>query len=486
MRSLKEEPGLYSRSPKLSGSPNIDGRSEAQRVKNREAVRNCRKRKKEQAKQLLERIEELERDNSKLRNDLKLGKTRKNGSSNNTGEEDEVDKSTNLENTLREMEKHVALKGTSAESSLKRDLNLYLEKHQDHGRDRQKAIGFIVHGLQRLIQPARVTKMYMYLLSQEDDSFYNSDGLWKQACKELELTEEQASQLKKRRVHAQRINTELDYSHTKMTSIWERLCRNKKLADSIAEINDILGPKQLASFTLWVYKNPACKDILNSLWDDLMKKSDMQIKEEMKNNTAYKDITRRFQVSSARMVSNLFTMTDKEERKTQAKLCLHPSISVIDPNNGADLSGISGVLKYVHMIDRAFLSNKKGNKKTPKIEVQESYIKHDDEDGKITGSWRLTGNYKGKLRNPLASPESPASSVAFNVVADFTFGDKDSPELITEIVISFDALELMNQLGLTSSNLKALPALTELPPPLPEGKEDDDDDEEVKKKRHSE
>ncbi|MBD5001511.1 hypothetical protein GUF49_08155, partial [Xanthomonas citri pv. citri] len=44
-----------------------------QREKNREAVRNCRKRKKEHAKQLKDRIEELIEENAKLRLELQLG-----------------------------------------------------------------------------------------------------------------------------------------------------------------------------------------------------------------------------------------------------------------------------------------------------------------------------------------------------------------------------------------------------------------------------
>jgi len=481
---VEDEIGLFGR---FSGSESgkskgkMDTRSEAQRMKNREAVRNCRKRKKEQARQLMERVEQLERDNAKLRAELQNGRNkRKNGGGEN---EEELDKDKNLESTLREMEKHFALKGSNAETQLRRDLNLYLEKHQDHGRDRQKAIAFIAHGLVRLLQPARVTKMYMHLLSQEDDDFYNeTNGLWRKACKELGLNEDQENELKKRRVQAQRIKTELDYSHVKMLSIWKRLCRNKKLADSIAEINDILKPKQLASFTLWVYNNPACKDILNSLWEDLMKKWDVQIKQELEASSVYRSIYRRFQYASARMLPTLFTILDEEERNRTAKLCLHPKISIIDPNNGADLSGVNGVLKYCRMIDHAFLQNKKGNKKVSSITAKETYIKHDEEDSKITGSWRITGNYKGKLRNPMASPESPASSVSFNVVADFAFGDKNCPELITEIVISFDALELMNQLGLANKNLKALPALTELPPPLDQGKNVESKDMEVEEK----
>mmetsp|Transcript_4080 Transcript_4080/g.4590 ORF Transcript_4080/g.4590 Transcript_4080/m.4590 type:complete len:111 (+) Transcript_4080:291-623(+) len=110
MDMVEDEIGLFGR---FSGSESgkskgkMDTRSEAQRMKNREAVRNCRKRKKEQARQLMERVEQLERDNAKLRAELQNGRNkRKNGGGEN---EEELDKDKNLESTLREMEKHFAL-----------------------------------------------------------------------------------------------------------------------------------------------------------------------------------------------------------------------------------------------------------------------------------------------------------------------------------------------------------------------------------------
>lgn len=433
----------------------------AQRLKNREAVRNCRKRKKEQQNQLREQIEKLEELNKRLRKELVEGR----GNSAETIKEgtDLYTAAHNVEYLVEDMAKHVEAKGPKAEANLKRGVQLYLKRHHDHGRERQKAMGFILYGMKRLVQPERITKMLIYQMTQPDSAFYTDEkGLWKEMCRELELSPEQESRLKSRRVHCERLKIELDYAYNKVQSIWRKAKANKKEADSLAHINSILLPEQVAKFVIWVHNQPSCKDMLNSLWDKLLTDCDPNSSPRSPIDLQVADesrvMARRFQLSSCRLVSTIFETNDVKELQRLARLCFHPDV-VIDDANTKSFRGLLGIEKYVSLIGGAFQRRHSGgsDKKLFGIKVHEKSLKHDEENNdKVTGTWVITGTYTGRLvQSPRLSPESPNNPVSLNAVAEFTFGDSNSPELITELFVSWDALALVDQLGIINTNNKS-------------------------------
>ena len=439
-----------------------------QRLKNREAVRNCRKRKKEQQNQLREQIEKLEELNKRLKKELLDGRGNSSAEPIKEGT-DLYTAANNVEFLVDDMAKHVDLKGPKAEANLKRDVQLYLKRHHDHGRERQKAMGFILYGMKRLVQPERITKMLIYQMTQQDPSFYTDEnGLWKEMCKELELSPEQEARLKSRRVHCERLKIELDYAYNKVQSIWRKAKANKKEADSLAHINGILLPQQLAKFVTWVHNQPSCKDMLNSLWDTLLRDCDptnsprspldLQVANESRV------MARRFQLSSCRLVSTIFETNDPKERQRIAHLCFHPEVVILDANTKS-FRGLAGIEKYVSMIGGAFERRHSGtasDKKVFGIKVKEKSLKHDQEDNdKVTSRWMITGTYTGRLvQSPRLSPESPNNPVSLDAVADFTFGDSKSPELITELFIAWDALALVGQLGIINTKDKSPAAIS--------------------------
>jgi hypothetical protein len=215
-----------------------------QREKNREAVRKCRLRKKLHAQELNERAVQLEEENAKLRMQLQLG-----------NEEVRRERSEQGENLLKDIEKLVASSPSAeADVQLRKCVNLYVERHHDNGRDRQSAIGYILSRLKRLLQPTRTTKMYLWQMSHEQDSFFgqsdskaseasssSSKGSsieagrnvaagteWAQLCQELELTKEQEAMLMHRRRHARLLRSEFAYADDVLNGVLGLIRDNKR------------------------------------------------------------------------------------------------------------------------------------------------------------------------------------------------------------------------------------------------------------------
>ncbi|GBG29481.1 Cyclic nucleotide-gated olfactory channel [Hondaea fermentalgiana] len=583
----------------------------SQRQKNREAVRNCRKRKKEHAMQLKERIDELVEENAKLRLELQLGtEGAKGGSAKATpfaradvlmpgaasssqgspyqhggpggapagvglGEEQELIAEMQVLARKAQEElggnpyaaanksRRTGTPKSESEAALRRKVQVYMERHQDHGRDRQKAIGFILGRLQRLVEPEVLTKQYLQMMTSEAAQTSEEDRLTKSLMAELQLTPEQQHEFNKRTRYAKRLRTELDCAFEKMESIVKRCRRNKKVGDSLNELTTILKPEQFARFVVWVHSNPACKDILDELWGKLLTKCDLQINQEILGTPAAVDQIKRFQENSAALAIHLFSIAGSRAREKIAKLCVHPEVVLVDANNNVDKRGVREVTRYMAYVTKAFDTQScEKTKALRAFDVEERSIISDQQDDKVTGTWRLSGVYIGRLRprrnnrtsGPLSespatpfgfgsanainvpangfslpssvmgaprtgaqtaeissarglgtvesngAPSSQASSslpfpnpsprhsslsvasasstpsgapeplltkeeqkqrtVSFNVIVEFSFADPTKPELITEMIISWDAMSLVGQLGLLQSPTKGV-----LPPP---------------------
>jgi len=552
-------------------------RYQRQRERNREAVRNCRKRKREHAQLLKDRVEKLLTENSKLRLELSLGdadstaqatSTRSASSSSSSSSTSiilETQKAPNHNDSgiwdadagreiIQELvdlvrkskmeESDTTPSGTKArktsdtDMALRRKVQVYMERHQDHGRDRQKAIGFILGRLQRLVEPEILTKQYLHIMTTEmaenrPEEAPHIPG-WSSLLEEMQLTPAQQEEFSKRVKYAFRLRTELDCAFEKMRSIVQRCRRNKKVGDSLSELTQILKPEQFARFVAWVHSNPACKDILDELWGKLLTQCDIHINKEIASNPVAVTQIKRFQENSAALATHLFSVVDPQAREDIARLCVHEDVVLVDANNNLDKRGVSEVTKYMSYVTRAFdaQSCEKTNSLRA-LDVMEKSIVSDQQDDKVTGTWRLSGVYIGKLRpqssneesehgngspfglgaelqkarselveeaiakveaalkgnsvedvsstglprpdskkaklvnGPLLSKEEQNKrTVTFNVIIEFSFADPTKPELITEMIISWDAMALVGQLGLLEASEKGV-----LPPPKSGGED---------------
>mmetsp|Transcript_4257 Transcript_4257/g.13481 ORF Transcript_4257/g.13481 Transcript_4257/m.13481 type:complete len:903 (-) Transcript_4257:80-2788(-) len=522
--------------------------------RNREIARNCRKRKREHLNQLNLRIEALENENAKLRLELKLGGDQKGDF---TGPAEEQQLIQDMVELVRKSQDEAAAAGvdqratkrgalapprSDTEIALRRKITGYMQRHQDHGRDRQKAIGFILNRLQRLVEPENITKLYLHMMTSRDGlESAELVGL----KEELQLTPGQWADFTRRARYARRLRTELDCAFEKMGSIVRRCRNNKKVGDSLNELTNILKREQFARFVVWVHSNPACKDILDELWGKLLAQCDQHINKEISLNASAVRQIKRFQENSAALSIRLFSVADPRARENIAKLCVHPDVVLVDANNNVDKRGIKAVSRYMSYVTHAFDTQScEKTKALRALDVEERSIKSDEQDDKVTGSWRLSGVYIGRLRPrrkdstrdspttpapfglagmvnvPLAgfslpssvttaqvgaasgmmhgvspsgraayrhhvpfaghadgspSSRSPGSgapepllskeeqrerTVTFNVIVEFSFADPVRPELITEMIVSWDAMSLLNQLKVLHS-----PAPGVLPPP---------------------
>mmetsp|Transcript_1283 Transcript_1283/g.2552 ORF Transcript_1283/g.2552 Transcript_1283/m.2552 type:complete len:852 (+) Transcript_1283:213-2768(+) len=516
----------------------------AKKEKNRQAVRNCRQRKRKYSLETQERIRKLLEENEKLRLELKLCGEEKTPSSFDMDSE-EKDLINDMEVLIKAQEsaspssknrsRSSGHARSDAEAALRRKIQMYVERHQDHGRGRQNAIAFILDRLQRLVTPANITKHYMYLMTEESNQQQKKE--WAALKVLLEITPEQDADFTARTLHVKRLRTELDCAFEKMKSIVKRCRRNKKVGDAMNELTTILKPEQFARFVVWVHNNPACKDILDNLWEKLLAKCDEQINAEIQSNPAAMQRIKLFQENSAALAIRMFSSADHSSREAVGKLCVHPNVILVDANNNVDKRGLKSLIKYASYVSHAFDTQSCDKTKALRaLNVEEQSIVSDQQDDKITGTWRLSGVYIGRLRprrrnspgrtpgsgspsapfgfnsggnvlindnfklpsvqgsdalqakgaDGLTSPDLSRSSaasvssdapepllskeeqlertVAFNLMVEFSFADPVRPELITEMIISWDAMSLVNQLGLLKRPSSLSSGLTPPPP----------------------
>eukprot|EP00924_Labyrinthula_sp_SR-Ha-C_P008560 snap_masked-scaffold_32-processed-gene-3.17-mRNA-1 protein AED:1.00 eAED:1.00 QI:0/-1/0/0/-1/1/1/0/454 len=403
----------------------MDEKYITQRERNRLAVRNCRKRKKQQAENLAEKIRILKQENETLRKKLKDGKgnwEKLEG----TEETLSIDKVvSDLENSFKEGQR------TGDKNNLQVDkvVQLFLEKFVDHGRDKQKTISFLGNNMKKLVAPVPLTTSYFALMTANTKDFKKND---KGLMKYLQLSDKQMELLGLRTVHAKRIMCEVIYTKRRTESMWQHLCSNKPSADSIYHLNSVLTAKQLAKFFIWVYTDPACKDILDNLWALMLKKFEPSIRKALISSTDFKSMKLAYQKSAARLCANVFHSSEGEKEKTLKKI-MHKNVTLTDLNNGGEYKGIEGIIHYKEKVMKAFTKNT--------MRTSEVSLKVYEEENKITSFVEDAGFYVGMLNEG-----SEPIPVKFTVVLDMFFGDPDQPDKITEYLISWDAMSLLNQI----------------------------------------
>jgi hypothetical protein len=235
----------------------------------REAVRvNETSSKKGKVEGLEAKVRQLEEENQVLKSQLRIGK-----------EPVTLDEQARQELTTKLDE---LVNAGAADTEIYKVLKQYVIKFSDYGPDRSRLVEKHMEQLDRLLAPTQISKLCMWSLHQDEDFFratnydLNSDqpdSLWAVMCKEIEATPEQQEQFKKYREQAIQLTRELRFTNRECQDLRQRLARkNKAFAEEMAELSQILTPKQMALFVLFVSHNHASSAMLSRLWDNEAKR----------------------------------------------------------------------------------------------------------------------------------------------------------------------------------------------------------------------
>lgn len=437
-------------------STNVSSRKLSQRERNREAVRNCRKRKREKALELQKRIETLKHENQVMREYLISA-----GSSTPMVSNEQASLSYTISEILsnskkpssvqetvsliecelqRLQEQKMKYKRVSQEIEVRMQelIDIFVKDNLDHGLNRRAALGFIAHSMKKLAIPQPNTLIFSCLDSNKE--------IFNALNDHLNLSSLQIREVSKRFMYFEQIRIYLEYLDYKSSSILSNIYNAKRAADSIFEINKVLSPLQLARFVVWVMRDPACKDILESLWQRMAVTYDEIVRLEKQNISEEKKFRVQSQDLSARLILAMgFAMQPLQRFKT-AKQLFHPKIRLVDVNNHYDITGLKACQLYIESMGNAFTNSFN-------LFFRIKSFKHDHLNNKIEISWEQSGHYIGNLFMPkqeelvkeLIKGEE-GIFVRLDLHGEFVFGDPERPHLITELDINWDVLGLMKQI----------------------------------------
>lgn len=402
-------------------------RSRAQREKNREAVRNCRRRKREYTQKLKDRETMLLEENERLRLQLKLG-----------SEEMQENMRAQCEKLVANMKttlaSPIAASSTTSSEELKQLTEGYMQTHVDQGRNREEASKHILSRLIRQVEPTHVTKMYLWQCAQDENYFLTPGGLWEELCNRLGLTRDQKTKLRTRRDHVINMCKDIASVLDKLENLHSLVMKKRRLSAETTLFRGLakeLTPAQLARFVVFVhnfnYKDPAYEES----WSKYLQTFDPVLDQESLNKNgqwvvhnpgteriimdeSFQHESKTSQDSSqgqagsndkkssglggsspipdeellrnrhksAIVLKQLFERPE-EELRGYADAALAPDLDLYDPNTVRVIHGIEKVLKYIRRIRTSFtgLTAKEENFMTRKNVAR--------------GRWTLTGTYYG-------------------------------------------------------------------------------------------
>lgn len=243
-------------------------------IKTEDKKGEVQKKKKKRIEQLEESVANLESENLLLRLQLRVGK--------DAMHRDAQEK---LEVTQK-LEKLIEAEAPDEEVSAV--IGTYVTKFSDYGEDRSDTIHRHMEQLSRLLQPTRLTKMFMWSLHQDDEfneesrtgSDLNSGfdttighplesrkSTWSVILDEIKASSDQIKRFDDYKNDTRKMAKDLRFTLREFEDLRRLLDRkNSAFRDELKNLQTILTPKQLAKFILWIHKNPANMSMLSSLW----------------------------------------------------------------------------------------------------------------------------------------------------------------------------------------------------------------------------
>lgn len=241
--------------------------------RNRESARECRKRKKERKTVLTEQLGRLEADNLRLRLQLQVGKN------SNDIEEKSATVLTKLESLINEQ---------ASEQEIKTALSELQERYADYGRDRKSSIEFHINQLRKSLEPTQTTRCMLWLMNLSR-RFLEPNGdlrpvipgdelsvMWADLLAAIKTSPEQRRVMMSFTAPPDEPDPFIEVRDVTSTcnNMVDRLSeiigsKNESLDTEMENIQSILTSTQAAKFVLWIDQNPACLQMLESLWPHL-------------------------------------------------------------------------------------------------------------------------------------------------------------------------------------------------------------------------
>jgi len=429
------------------GETKLSPRSHAIREKNREAVRKCRQKKKEREDMLNERIRLLEKENEEIQLQLKLG-------SEDRAREMEME----ANRRAKRLEDLLALSDTNPspelDEQLKEACESYMLHSQERAEDRSAALSGVLSRVSRLIEPTIFAKFYLWHGTAKDDYFVNPNGLWASISAQMTLTQDQIDRLSRRRENIQKLRLQIMDISAKLAELQTTVSMKEKIdVDALfsKSIHAFLTPRQTAQFILWIRQDPAARQVtdssqvLSSFLSQMTEPPSIthitKVREEAVEAANAQSKKSRLELARERIIILTKGLWDapKESLESIAQQGLTPNVTLIDPNNGGEYHGIAKTLQYVHRIRLAF-----GEKIS--VDLREMSMDND----KARATWVLQGTYRGRLgANSSSAEQKHLKHVSFVIVCTYTF--QPNSTLIQEMLVAWDAIGLMRQIGLLKS-----------------------------------
>jgi hypothetical protein len=246
--------------------------------RNRVSAKQCRARKKEKTMMFRHQLAQLEAENLQLRLKLQVG------NNDPTHDTQSAIITTKLDEMMTE---------GASEVDIDKKIQELKERFSDYGRDRRSAIDFHITQLKRCLQPTQTTRAILWLMAlaprfaeittgkasalptlSDDPSDQELMTLWMSILEQIYPTREQRILMISYTCPSegeedpfQRIKTVTDTCNNTLDRIVEIICnKNDNLDLEMSNIQNILSPRQVAKFVLWIDRNPACMQMLEALW----------------------------------------------------------------------------------------------------------------------------------------------------------------------------------------------------------------------------
>jgi hypothetical protein len=449
-----------------SGAQPRSPRSQEIRERNREAVRKCREKKRAEVISLKDRVDQLKKENASLRTMLELG-----------------EESSMKQLRGKEMVQEIITALQNKDEKLPSLVHAFIEGYVETGKDKTAQLSFLIGRLHRMFAPENVSLRYLSIISSGDEEL--DEELWKEFRSVVNLTPEQETKLRARKVTGKRTLMETKYVLETFRAIAMQMNQRKSLSEAFHTLpTKTITALQFAKFLSWVHRDPFSTDLLDAAWNQLQIKIDAEneviiaARDTNANISEVKKLLDLVRLENRNLMKKLFMETDYREKERLAHRVFEDNVVIIDPSNGGEFRGMANALKYVNKIQKSFTNIETGEMSLVMMQKNDAKSGVLDGDRSLT-KWFLYGMYSGKLlqgsggggggpSTPTTSSSNSSSNsnssnhtmkidtprqqyVEMEVVISATFA-KDGDRM-KELVISTDLVGLLRSLKSTSTSI---------------------------------
>lgn len=169
------------------------------------------------------------------------------------------------------------LQKPESDRTAEKELQVLVKRFVENSRERQAQVDFYLDRVADCISPGLQVKFALWGLDQKDE-FYEQPGLWSTLlAKEVGLTPEQMEKLKAQRLAVVSTRMQLMECENMVKQMRETVGSHlHRLNNQMDEVENIMTPRQLAKYCMWVEQNEWCMQMLDKLATPLGKRKKME------------------------------------------------------------------------------------------------------------------------------------------------------------------------------------------------------------------